>query len=93
MSKKTEFAHRAVDMASAMAHLADSLETMEKIYAAREYGTVGVMTDADLAELGITVADFNAILGVIVRFGQFINGQAVTATNNRTIVNKYRTDV
>jgi len=93
MSKKTDFARRAVDMASAMAHLADSLETMEKIYAAREYGTAGVITDADLAELGITSEDFNAILGVIVRFGQFINGQAVVATDNRIVVNKYRTDV
>lgn len=89
MAAKQDFARRAVDMTSTMANLADNLEILEKVYTARGY----TFTDQDLVDLGITAADLNAIFGVILRFGQFINGQAVTATDNRTLVNKYRTDV
>jgi len=89
MAAKQDFARRAVDMASTMANMADNLETLEKVYTAREY----TYTDQDLVDLGITAADLNAIFGVILRFGQWINGQAVTTTDNRILVNKYRTDI
>lgn len=89
MAAKQDFARRAVDMVSTMAGLADNLETLEKVYTARDY----TYTDQDLVDLGITAADLTAIFGVILRFGQWVNGQAVTPTDNRTLANKYRTDI
>jgi len=91
MATKTDFASRALGMGSALANLADNLEILEKVYAARDYGTA--ITQADLDPLGITLPQFNQLLGVIVRFGSFINGLPVTETNNREIVNELRTDI
>ena len=91
MASKTDFARRAIDMIASVGSLADNLDILEKVYAARDYGTT--ITQPDLDPLGITLAEFNQALGVIVRFGQFINGQAITPTDNRSIVNRIRTDI
>lgn len=91
MTTKTDFASRVVGMASALANITDNLDILQDVYTARNYQ--GTITQADLDALGITLAAFNETLGVIARFGQFMAGQAVVDTDNRSIVNRIRTDI
>lgn len=93
MNAKAEFARRAVGMISAMANHADVLESMTQVYLDRGYDALDPITDEDLAELEITAADFTEIVGVIVRFGQWFNGETVLEADNRAVANRFRTDI
>jgi len=45
--------------------------------------TWGVMTDAELADLGITSARLTAYVALLTQFSRLMSNQAVTTTNGR----------
>jgi hypothetical protein len=78
-----QFKNRAM----AFAEMADDCAADLSLITARGWGT---MTDAELADLGITAARLNAYVAFITQFNRLMNNQAVTTTNGRAAVDGIR---
>ena len=64
----------------AISELADNVQSDLALITNR---TWGVMTDAELADLGITSARLTAYVALLTQFSRLMSNQAVTTTNGR----------
>ena len=75
------------NVSKALADLDDDLASDLKLVTNRAWGT---MTDAELANLGITAARLTAYVAFMTQFTRLMAGQAVTTTNGRVAVDGIR---
>ena len=75
------------NVAMALADMDDECSSALKLITNRGWGT---MTDAELADLGITTAKLTAYVAFITQFGRLMTNQAVTTTNGRAAVDGIR---
>ena len=75
------------NQSKALADLTDDAASDLALITNRAWGT---MTDAELADLGITSARLTAYVAFLTQFGRLMNNQAVTTTNGRAAVDGIR---
>jgi hypothetical protein len=75
------------NVAKAMADLDDDCAAALKLITNRSWGT---MTDAELADKGLTTARLNAYVVFITQFNRLMSNQSVTTTNGRAAVDGIR---
>jgi hypothetical protein len=87
LAEKLLLVNRFKNQAMAIAELADDVASDLQLIANRNWGS---MTDAELAELGITSARLTAYVNFLTQFGRLMTNQSVTTTNGRTAVDGIR---
>jgi hypothetical protein len=75
------------NVSKALADLDDDVAGDLKLVTNRAWS---VMTDAELADLGITAARLTAYVALMTQFTKLMAGQAVTTTNGRAAVDGIR---
>ena len=75
------------NIASQMSTLADQTSAMNLLFTARGWTSI---TDADVADKGITAAQVLAFVGLMTQYNRLMAGQAVTTTQGRTIADAIR---
>ena len=75
------------NVAMALADMDDECSSALKLIANRGWSSI---TDAELADLGITAAKLNAYVAFITQFTRLMGNLAVTTTNGRAAVDGIR---
>lgn len=70
------------NIAKTMSELADQTNAMQLLIASRGWSNV---TDADVADKGITAAEVLLFVGLMNQYNRLMAGQTVTTTQGRTI--------
>lgn len=97
LEQKVAFAQKAQNAANMGAQFYDLISDLQKVYLDRKWqpGGQDVITDEDLAGLGITAAQLSGLLQTFyARFAQLMTAQAVSGTiDGDAILNAVRSDV
>ena len=80
LAEKLLLVARFKNQAMAISELDDNVSADLKLITNRLWGT---MTDAELADLGITSARLTAYVAFLTQFSRLMSNQAVTTTNGR----------
>jgi len=80
LAEKLLLVARFKNQAMAISELDDKVQSDLALITNR---TWGVMTDAELADLGITSARLTAYVALLTQFSRLMSNQAVTTTNGR----------
>ncbi|MHC4687507.1 MAG: hypothetical protein ACYTEW_24845 [Planctomycetota bacterium] len=97
MSEKIKFATEVQEFSTAIALLAEKLDTFQSVWASREYlagaGDLAI-TDGDLQSLGITKAQLTAFINPFaVQLANLFGNQPVAQGDYQATIDKLRTDV
>ena len=87
LAEKLLLVSKFKNVAKALADLDDDLVSDLKLITNRNWGA---MTDAELADLGITTARLTAYVALMTQFTRLMAGQAVTTTQGRAAVEGIR---
>ena len=80
LAEKLLLVARFKNQAMAISELDDKVQSDLALITNRAWG---VMTDAELADLGITSARLTAYVALLTQFSRLMSNQAVTTTNGR----------
>lgn len=80
LAEKLLLVARFKNQAMAISALADDIQSDLSLITNRVWG---VMTDAELADLGLTSARLTAYVAFLTQFSRLMNNQAVTTINGR----------
>jgi hypothetical protein len=97
MSEKIKFATEVQEFSTAIALLAEKLDTFQSVWASREYlagaGDLAI-TDGDIQSLGITKAQLTAFINPFaVQLANLFGNQPVTQGDYQATIDQLRTDV
>ena len=87
LAEKLLLVSKFKNVAKAIADLDDDLVSDLKLITNRNWGA---MTDAELADLGITTARLTAYVALMTQFTRLMAGQTVTTTQGRAAVDGVR---
>ena len=87
LAEKLLLVSKFKNVAKALADLDDDLVSDLKLITNRSWGA---MTDAELADLGITTARLTAYVALMTQFTRLMAGQTVTTTQGRAAVDGIR---
>ena len=87
LAEKLLLVSKFKNVAKALADLDDDLVSDLKLITNRNWGA---MTDAELADLGITTARLTAYVALMTQFTRLMAGQTVTTTQGRAAVDGIR---
>ena len=87
LAEKLLLVSKFKNVAKAIADLDDDLVSDLKLITNRNWGA---MTDAELADLGITTARLTAYVALMTQFTRLMAGQTVTTTQGRAAVDGIR---
>lgn len=94
MASKQEYVRALQAAATAVAQAANVFSDAEGVYFDRGYNSgANVITDEDLAGLGVTANDVAGIITVGQQLNNLLNGQATVQGDYDSTLNKLRTDL
>lgn len=92
--RKTNFITMALGLSSALFNLGQRTDTLAAKYVLRGYNPAGSnpITDADLADIGITRAQFDELVTLFTNFIKFLDNNSPAPANYRNILTNYSND-